>query len=137
MCRKSLAVLLSLCLLSPCLSAQDSRQEAASNAAIVIASMRTDLNLLYASIQSYRNQISELRYLISQSQTDLIEQQKLLTISENNLKATEAQYNALVLDYQRLNRSYQRSLKTGKIKTIAIVALSAIAIGVTTAAVLK
>jgi len=97
----------------------------------LINSMKIDLDLLSTSIVSYKQKISDLENLISQSQTDLqqsqadlIEQKKLLTDSKDKLATMETRYNELKTIYDNLNYSYKRSIQT--IKYGAIIGISII-----------
>ena len=77
------------------------------------------------SIENYKKQIAELQNIIAESQNDLAMQKQLLTESMDNLKATETQYNELLITFHDLNKQYQSSLKTGRLKNKAIIGLSA------------
>jgi len=77
------------------------------------------------SIENYKKQIAELQNIIAESQNDLAMQKQLLTESMDNLKATETQYNELLITFENLNKQYQSSLKTGRLKNKVIIGLGA------------
>ena len=110
-----------------------STQEAGRDAQALISSMRTDLQLLQVSMQTYKTKINSLQDLIkasqndlTMSQTDLQKQKILLENSTYELQQIQIQYSELSTTLKNLTEQYRRSLWYGKCKTYGIFTLLAV-----------